>query len=275
MFNIKDLKLSGYFKEKTLERWELLFDEWEIDNNLYYVVSWKMAIEKYTTSEKENTKELAIIKSATFLWEWSLSESNPKEVRCFVLEKTTVLYINAVKDFWDFMKNDVELAKDILVNIISLTNKRTLDSNKYITSLYEINRSIKNISQINFLEIFKILEKIKNILNWEYLLYLEVNPIYKKYLTLKYDSRKHLKMQDILVEKWHYKLEEIWINKKDKIITKEISIWDEVLWNIIVWRKQDFNQNEKRIFLAMVNSLSWILKQKKVLEEERDRNFNN
>ena len=47
MFNIKDLKLSGYFKEKTLERWELLFDEWEIDDNLYYVVSWKMKIEKY------------------------------------------------------------------------------------------------------------------------------------------------------------------------------------------------------------------------------------
>jgi hypothetical protein len=82
-------------------------------------------------------------------------------------------------------------------------------------------------------------------------------------------------MQDLLVEKWHYKLEEIWINKSDKIITKEISIWNEVLWNIIVWRKQDFNQNEKRIFLAMINSLSWILKQKKVLEEERDKNFNN
>jgi hypothetical protein len=63
------------------------------------------------------------------------------------------------------MKNDIELAKNILVNIISLTNKRTLDSNKYITSLYEINRSINNISQINYLEIFKILEKIKNLLN--------------------------------------------------------------------------------------------------------------
>ncbi len=275
MFNIEDLKSSDYFKEKTLQRWELLFDEWEIDNNLYYVLSWKLSIEKWTTKEKITKKQIAIIKFWDFLWEWSLKESKQKEVSILALEETKLLYIDAVKDFWEFMKNNIELAKNILVNIISLTNKRTLDANKYITSIYEINRTINNIWKINFLEIFKILEKINKILNWEYLLYLEVNPIEKKYLTLKYDSRKYLKMQDLLVEKWHYKLEEIWIDKKDKIITKEISIADEVLWNIIVWRKTDFNQNEKRIFLAMVNSLSWILKQKKVLEEERDRNFNN
>jgi len=273
MFNLKELKSSEYFKEKTLLRWEVLFDEWEIDNNLYFIDSWKLSIEKYTTKEKETSKQLAIIKTWDFLWEGSLNNSVPKEVKVISLETTKILYIDAKNDFLDFMKKKPELAKNILVWIIDITNKRTLSSNKYIASLYEINQSINKIEEINYLEIFKILEKIKIILNWEYILYLETNPIDDKYLTLKYNSRKYLKMQDLLVQKGHYKLDEIWINKTDKILTKEIKIATEHLWNIIVWKKEKFSENEKRIFIGLVTSLSGMLKQKKILEEERNMEF--
>ncbi|MDQ7022289.1 MAG: hypothetical protein Q9M97_01950 [Candidatus Gracilibacteria bacterium] len=179
------------------------------------------------------------------------------------LEETIILYIDAKKDFLKLMEKDPQLAKDILVQIISITNKRTLDSNKYIASVYEINKNINNIKQINYLEIFKILNKINLILKGDYILYLETNPIDDKYLSLKYDSRKNLKMQDILVKKGHYRLEEIGIEKDDRIIVKEIKIANEHLGNIIVGKKDNFSQNEKRIFLAMINSLSGVLKQKR------------
>jgi len=273
MINIEFLKSLDFFKEKTLKKWEVLFDEWEIDNNLYYILSWSLSIEKYTTKEKKATKQLALIYEKDFFWEWSLSSYDPKQVKIVASKETKLLYIDAKTDFLDFMKKYPEEAKDILVNIISITNKRTLTWNKYITSVYEINKSINEISSINFKEIFKILDKINLILEWKYLLFLETNPIDDKYLTLKYDSRKTWKMQDILVEKWNYSLKEIWIWEKDKIITKEIKIWNESLWNIMLIKESTFNQNEKRIFLAMVNSLSWILKQKKILEEERDIKF--
>jgi len=273
VFNLEELKSSDYFKEKTLLRWEVLFDEWEIDNNLYFIDSWKLSIEKYTTKEKETSKQLAVIKTWDFLWEGSLNNSIPKQVKIISLETTKILYIDAKNDFLEFMKINPELAKNILVWIIDITNKRTLSSNKYIASLYEINQSINKIEEINYLEIFKILEKIKTILNWEYILYLEVNPIDEKYLTLKYNSRKPMKMQDLLVQKWHYKLDEIWINKADRILTKEIKIATEHLWNIIVWKKENFSENEKRIFIGLVTSLSGMLKQKKILEEERNIEF--
>jgi len=273
MINIEFLKSLDFFKEKSLKPWEVLFDEWEIDNNLYYILSWSLSIEKYTTKEKKATKQLALIYEKDFFWEWSLSSSDAKQVKIIASKETNLLYIDAKIDFLDFMKKYPEEAKDILVNIISITNKRTLTWNKYITSVYEINKSINEISSINFKEIFKILDKINLILEWKYLLFLETNPIDDKYLTLKYDSRKTWKMQDILVEKWNYSLEEIWIWEKDKIITKEIKIWNESLWNIMLIKEVIFNQNEKRIFLAMINSLSWILKQKKILEEERDIKF--
>ena len=171
------------------------------------------------------------------------------------------------------MKEYPEEAKNILVYIISITNKRTLIWNKYITSIYEINKSIREIKKVNFKEIFKILDKINLILEWEFLIFLETNRIDKSYLTLKYDSRKSWKMQDKLLEKWKYNLEEIWIKKDYKILTKEIFIWEESLWNIVITKKESFNQNDKRIFLGMINSLAWILKQKKILEEERDKEF--
>jgi len=95
----------------------------------------------------------------------------------------------------------------------------------------------------------------------------------KEYLTLKYDSRLTGKMKDDIVEKWNYSLEEIWIMWDYQILTKEIILWKESLGNIIVARKMRFRENEKRIFLALINSLSWVLKQKKIIEEERDKQF--
>jgi hypothetical protein len=171
------------------------------------------------------------------------------------------------------MKENPEQAKNILVYIITITKKRTLVWNKYITSIYEINKSIRDIKKINYSEIFKIFDKINLILETDFLLFLETNPIDENYLTLKYDSRKSWKMQDLLVEKWKYNLEDIWILNWEKIITKEISIWWENLWNIILAKKENFVENEKRIFLWMINSLAWVLKQKKIQEEENNKIF--
>ena len=273
MINIELLKSSDYFKEKTLKKWEVLFDEWEIDNNLYYILEWQLSIEKYTTKERKISKQLAIIDEKDFFWEGSLNNSEKKQVKIIALKNTKLLYIDAKKDFLEFMKIFPEEAKNILVYIIGVTNKRTLIWNKYITSIYEINKQITEIKNINFREIFKIYDKINLILEWKYLLFLESNSVDENYLTLKYDSRKPWKMQDLLIKKWEYSLEDIWIENWDKIITKEISIWLEVLWNIIVAKESEFNQNEKRIFLWMMNSLSWLLKQKNIIEEERNKQF--
>ena len=273
MIKLELLKSSGYFKEKTLQKWEILFDEWDIDNNLYYLETGKISIEKYVDKKNNLTKQLAIIHKEDFFWEWALNNSEKKQVKIIGLTESKLLYIDAKEDFLKFMKHFPELAKDILVYIISLTNKRTLDWNNYITSIYEINKSIVEINQINFKEIFKIFDKINKILNWDYLLFLETNPIDKMYLSLKYDTRKIWKIQNKLVEKWKFSLNEIGISKVDKIITKNISIWDEILWNIVIVKKDVFTENQQRIFLGIINSLAWLLKQKNILEEERDIEF--
>lgn len=269
----KDFLIStGFFSEKTLWIKELLFDEWETDNNIYIVMKWFLSIEKYTTKERNTTKHLAIIKKRDFLWEASLSSNSPKEVKVKALSSVILLSISA-KKYDDFLLTYPKEAKDMLVHLIAVTNKRVSQANKYIASIYEINKSIREITKINFKEIFIILDKINSIMYWDFLLFLEVNPVMNNYLSLKYDTRQQWKMQDVIVKKWDYVLEDIWIQWNTKLLTKEISIWEIPLWNIILWRKEGFIENDKRIFLAMINSLAWILRQKKFLEEERDREF--
>ena len=273
MFDISFLKSSPHFTTKKLVANEVLFDEWDSDHNIYIVIDWLLNVEKYTTSQRKETKVLATLESENFIGEWGLSWIFTKEVKILAKKETTLLLIDAQKWFSTFMEETPEQAKDFLSTIISITNRRLNDANKYITSMYQINKDIRELEDVNFREIFKILDRVNSIMESEFLLFLEVNPVMKEYITLKYDSRNQWKMADVIVEKWNYNLEEIGVDWDYKILTKEITLWKESLWNIIVWRKTSFSENEKRIFLALVSSLSWVLKQKKTLEEDRDREF--
>lgn len=263
---------TWFFHKKTLWIKEVLFDEWETDENIYMILKWFLSVEKYTTQEHTSTKQVAILKKGDSLWESALTSDAPKEVRVKAMSSVDLLSINAVQ-FDEFLEKYPRPAKEMLVHFIFVTNQRVSKSNTYIASIYEINSSIKEMSTINFKEIFIILEKMNAIMNGDFLLFLEVNPVMKTFLSLKYDSRSPGKMQDVIVEKWNYTLEDIWIEGAPKLLTKEITIWKEALWNIIIWRQKAFVENEKRIFLWMINSLAWVLKQKKILEEERDREF--
>lgn len=53
MFDIKNILWNKYFKSKSLKTWEILFDEWEIDKNIYVVEKGKVKVEKYFSSEKK------------------------------------------------------------------------------------------------------------------------------------------------------------------------------------------------------------------------------
>lgn len=273
MLDIKFLQTTWFFKTLSKKWGDLLYDEWDSDNNFYIILSWSISIEKYTSVERYTTKQLATLWKSDFFWEGSLSSYAPKEVLVKIVTDTELLYIEWKKDFSQFLEKYPEQAKDILTYIISITNRRVSESNKYITSIYEVNRKIKELKNVNYKSIFIILDTINSLLWGEFLLFLEVNPVMKEYLTLKYDSRENGKMKDVIVKKWEYNLEDIWVIDPYKIITKEISIWNDVLGSIIVWRNNLFNESEKRIFLWMVTSLSWVLKQKNILEEERDKNF--
>lgn len=260
-----------------LKKDDLLFDEWDIDKNLYFIKDWFLSVEKYTSNLRNFSKQLAILKKGDFLGEWSMWWKYKKEVLVKALENTEVIAINAPKYFKEFVKKYPDIWYEILKVIIVKSNERLLEANKIISSSFEVERYINEIKKVNLKSIFWLIEHIKNIVWVDYLLFFEKHKIMDNYLIFRYDSRFSWKIQDIVFErKWYFidldeLFEKIDISKDDKIVVNKLSIWDEVYWYLIFWKtKTSFTDSDKKIFSSISNSFSWLLK--KYIEDKEELN---
>lgn len=269
---------SPFFEKKTIQKWQLLFDEWSHDSNLYIIKKWLLSVEKYTTGDKTDTKQLAILKTGDFLWEASLAKNIwQKEALIKALETSEVLQIDAGKDMKKFIEENPSVWYDLLKHIIVETNERLWEANKLITSHYEIEKAINSMKEINAKNIFLLIDKIKNIVDADYILYFEKHQIMESFLTLKYDSRHPNKMQDKIFERSGYFLnldalfDECEINPKDKIVINKLSIGNEIFWYLIFWReKRSFTGSDKKTFSSLCNSLAGIMK--KLVSDKETKN---
>lgn len=259
---------SPLFENITVEKWWLLFDEWSRDDNLYIVKKWLLSVEKYTSTERTDTKQLATLKTGDFLWEASLDKwSNKKEALIKAIEKTEVIAIDAKKDLKKFIEENPTIGYELLKHIITETNKRLLESNKIITTNYEIEKQVKALTSIDRKSIFGLIDKVKWIADVDYILYVEKHQVMENFFTLKYDSRQPNKMLDEVFErKWYFlDLDELFeranISKEDQIVINKLSIWNEIYWYLIFWReKRTFSGSDKKIFTSISNSFVWVLK---------------
>lgn len=275
MLDINLLINSWFFKVKVLEKKETLFDEWDFDNNIYIILNWQLKIEKYTTSEKNETKTLAILEENEIFWEASLNSDIEKEVKIIATRKSKLIYIDAKKWLSEFSKKYPEEWLNILKYIIFLSNKRLLESNYLITANYKISKEINNIKKINNKNIFFIIQKLKDIVKVDYIIFIEENPVTKDYVTIRYDTREPWKLQDIISEKKESNFEtlETRINWYD-IYKQKLNIWDEDLWHLVFFKKwQKFNENDKKVFLSASSLVAWLIKQKQIFEEENNKQY--
>ncbi len=259
---------SPLFEKKIIQKWNLIFDEWSQDNNIYIIKKWLFSVEKYTSQDRTDTKQLAILKSWDFLWEWSLNkDKSPKEALVKALETSEILKIDAWEDIKKFIEENPSVWYDLLKHIIVETNERLLEANKLITSHHEIEKAINSMKEITPRNIFHLIDRIKSIVDGDYILYFEKHQIMENFLTLKYDSRQPNKMQDKVFERsWYFlNLDELFeecnINQEDKIVINKLSIGNEIFWYIIFGReRRSFNGSDKKTFSSISNSLAGIIK---------------
>lgn len=276
--HIDTFEKSPLFETLSIEKWELLFDEWASDNNLYIIKKWLLSVEKYTTTQRQDTKQLATLKTWDFLWEASMDKgSTKKEALIKALEKTEVLAIDAKKDLKKFIEENPSIWYELLKHIITETNKRLLESNKIITTNYEIEKQVKALTSIDRKSIFGLIDKIKMIADVDYILYVEKHQVLDNFFTLKYDSRQPNKMLDEVFErKWYFlDLDDFFkranITKDDQIIINKLSIGNEIYGYLILGReKRAFSGSDKKIFTSITNSFVWVLK--KFFTDKEDMN---
>lgn len=275
MLNIKTLENSWFFKSIILEKWEILFDEWETNDNLYILKIWELSVEKYTSKERKETKILWFIKSNEILWEASMNNNKPKEVKIKAVKKSYFIYINGQSGLNQFSEKYPKETSDLLKYIIHIWNKRLLESNNLITISFKVSKEILNLKEITNKTIFGFIDKLVYILNIDHILYFEKNPIMEDFLTLKYDSREKWKMLDKIVEIKDNKLDilDLKINDFNSFIQK-ISIWNNDLWFLFFIKNSvKFTENDKKILTSISVWFSWLIKQKLLLEEEKNKKY--
>jgi hypothetical protein len=275
MLDINKLKKTWYFKEIVLEKWEVLFNEWDFDDNLYIVLLWELFVSKYTSKTKNETKKLAYLSKNDVFWEASLNNSLKKEVNIAANRKTVLLSINAKEWLNEFSKYYQEEALNLLKYIIFLWNKRLLESNYLITITYKISKEISELKEITTKSIFLLIDNLKESLGVEHIIYYEINPVMDKYITLKYDTRKKWKLLNEVIELTNNKLDLLDLSIDNFYIhSQKLSIWASNIWYLVFLKKDyKFNETDKKVLTIAASSISSIIKQKQLLDEQRDLEY--
>ena len=280
MLNIEFLQSSGFFETISLKSWDVIFDEWEIDNHLYVVITWKIDVLKYTSTERISTKKLATLLKMDFFWEAGLSvQDEPKKVKIQASSDSELLKINAHTWVEKLIKENPEEWLNFLKHIIYITNKRLNKNNRQIAADYELNKEINNIEKITLKSIYHIIDKIGIIIECDYILFFEHNMVMDNYYSLKYDTRSWASFDGLNLEIDNLKnidikkdISDIQTSLFNNIV--RLNIGERELWFLVVGRKNNiFSENEKNMLISMWNSLSGIIKQKEVLEEERNKSY--
>ncbi len=114
------IELSLILKERKLLKKEILFNEREIVNKVYFLKQGKMSI--FKMNENGERKIIFILRSGEMVNEVNFDSIKTTTIGCEAFDKSTILECNA-KDFINIMENDFTLTKNILMNTQNINRR--------------------------------------------------------------------------------------------------------------------------------------------------------
>jgi hypothetical protein len=78
-------------------------------------------------------------------------------------------------------------------------------------------------------------------------------------------QEKILEIDDML------NLQELWFKEKDKNLIETLKIWNKIIWYLVIWRKEGFNDWQKKSISIIAVSIAGFVKQKQNRENEKER----
>lgn len=275
-------KINDFFeffeKEKVkkiyLKKWENIAKP-TLEKWFFIIKSWILSIKKSTNWIEKNLWML-------HLWDffWIFWEYQNEIISCF--SESEIYFFEDELEFNNFIKKDINLWLELVYYINNILKTQLLNSKKIISINYEIQQIISQIKQINIKSILETIEKIKQLVWVDYIIYLEKHPVLDNFLTLKYDSRFKNKMFDLVFEKKDnfLDLQEVFqkanINQNDFLWVNKLNIWGEIYWYLIFWnQKTNFEEIDKKIFSSIASNLAWIIKKFLSDKDEKNKQYNN
>jgi len=276
MIDIDFLENSWYFKIRTLKKWEVLFDEWDYDDNLYIIKKWNLVIKKVVNTSNNDTKTIAKIWVWEIFWEWALWDSDAKQVKIEAIDDSILLEIEAKTKFEEFLQKNTKKWINLLSSIIYMSNKRLLEANHLITLSYRINKYISEITMFNNKNLFNIIDELDKTINSNYTIYIEKNSVIENIATIKYDTRYNWKMLQNIIELNNNNvildsLVNEWIKLSKYNLIEELKNNNKVIWYLVIWSDKTFDEWEKKSLSIISVAIAWFIKQKEYFEESLNK----
>lgn len=279
MLDLEIIKSSGYFEEYVLKKWDILFDEWEVDTYLYIVYDGELSVQKSIKTKKWDYKILSLLGIWNIVGEGALSNSNPKEARIMANRDTNLLRIDGKTQFPKFVSHFPKEWYSLLITIIEIANTRLLRANKELTANYEVNIAISKIKDISLSSIYKLLLVFESILWVDQIIYFEKNLVMDNYFKIKYNSKHKGGIQNTIIkfpggifDEKKLQEEEVQLSKYTRHI--ELNLGEENYGFLLIGKDgKDFHENEEKLLQNTAGSFVWIIHQKKILDEQKNLNY--
>ncbi len=271
MLDIQKLQNSWYFDSVELSAGDLLFDQWDRDNNIYIIISWTLEIRKYTNIMNKESKLLALLEPEDIFGEAALSNDFPKNVSIQASSDSKLLKIDAGENFEKLLASHPNTCFELLKEIIDSSNKRVSKWNMIITATAEISKQIRELENIDYKSIFNILNNARLTIPCNRILYIEKHPSVDGYYVVRYDTKSKNKLLSEVIESQKLSLEDF--EKTERKLEKfnaleKLEIGWEIIWYLIYCRKAaDFNTDDLKIISSISPLLAGIIKQKKIIDE--------
>jgi len=279
MIILENLKSSGHFTEIPLKKWEVLFKQGEINDNVYVVYDWELSVQRSIATKKWEFKTLWLLWIWNIVWEGSLSNNNEKEVQIVANRNTVLLSIEWKKAFPKFVQAFPQDGYRLLTTIIDIANTRLLRANKELTANYEVNVAISKIKDISTSAILKLLLVFESILWVDQILYFEKNLVMDEYYKLRYDSKNKSSLLNKIIKFPREELDIDLLHDEGIELCRyhrftPLTLWDEHYWFVLVSReRKDFHENEEQLLQNTAWSFVWVIHQKRILDDKKNKAY--
>lgn len=246
---IQDLENSNLVVQKMYNEGDIIFNEGDDTHSLILIKSGSVVIEKAINIEKTDFKELAYITSPSFIGEIALFEETKRTARARALTQVQVIEISR-EDFKKLISQNLNMATEILSEIIKTLAKRLSHTSLELALLYDITKHLaKTYTEEK--------EFLKNVLN-EISMYLaecEIECFYYNPFNNEFEKIFEINYEE------NYNIDPLkqtssWID--DKHYTTILKQGSKILGYIVFSFRRKLTQSEIADYTTIFNTISYI-----------------
>ncbi len=143
-------KLAAVTEEKSFADQEIIFNEGDDGDAVYFIIEGAVRIEKRIAADNDATKTLTIIGRGDFFGEMALFDGKPRSAATVALG-ATVVYRFARGTFRELMETDTTSATALLFAIINTCNQRIRNLNGKVVVFHEVGKAVGESSDLQTL----------------------------------------------------------------------------------------------------------------------------